>query len=404
MNIIQNLENRFPLIRNDRIRDALFLVGMSLIVFVETMTTTMFEEHLTFYSYLKVLALVLIAAKFVLFDSWKLKDVIVFGIFGVISLLVRYYSTYNDVFFWVLLVWGARDIDFRKILKVHGTLVFLIVLTAFIASLTGKIVNLQYYTDGYVRNSFGIYYPTDFAAYVFFLTATFFYLMKDRMKWWMYLSGALLALFTYKYCHARLDSSCLVIISVLCMITALIEPHLKDKAMWLRVLLCFVIIVLFFVCFFIAYYYDPSIGWMKEIDTLFSVRLDLGHAAFERFDVNLFGQFVLMQGNGGSTEWKGNYFFLDSSYIYILFKYGVVFVILLLGSYVVSCFKRRKDLFFLVTICVIALNATTAHHLTHVQYNPFFMALLASFTDKTPSSSLIKNADENKVDACSKES
>lgn len=106
MNTFQRIENRFPLMKNDRVRDALFLTGMSLIVFVETMTTTMFEEHLTLYSYMKVLALVLIVAKLVLFDSWKVRDVVLFGIFGVISLLVRYYSTYNDAIFWTLLLWG----------------------------------------------------------------------------------------------------------------------------------------------------------------------------------------------------------------------------------------------------------------------------------------------------------
>ena len=383
MNIIQSLENRFPLIRNDRIRDTLFLTGMSLIVFVETMTTTMFEEHLTLYSYLKVLALVLIAAKLVLFDSWKLKDVILFGFFGVISLLVKYHSTYNDAFFWVLLVWGARDIDFRRILKVHGTLVFLIVLSAFVASLTGKIVNLQYWGDGYIRNSFGITYPTNFAAYVFFLMTTFFYLMKDRMKCWMYLSGAVLGIVIFRYCHTRLDSSCMVIISVLYMITALIEPHLRGKATVLRVMLSVAIILLFFLCLFVSYYYDPSVTWMESLNSLFSVRLDLGRLAFEKYPVNLFGRYIELIGNGGSTEWRSNYFFIDSSYLYILFQYGIVFTAVVIGSFVWSSFRRRNDLFFLVALFVIAINATTAHHLTHVQYNPFFMALLASFSEES---------------------
>lgn len=403
MNTFQRIENRFPLLKNDRIRDALFLIGMSLIVFVETMTTTMFEEYLTLYSYMKALALVLIAMKLVLFDYWKIRDIILFGIFGVLSLLVRYYSTYNDAVFWTLLIWGARDIDFRKILKVHGTLVFLIVLTAFISSLIGIIPNLQYGVDGHVRNSFGICYPTNFAAYVFFLMAIFFYLMKDRMKWWMYLSGIAVGFVVFKYCHTRLDCGCMVILSVLYMITALVEPHLRDKAMWLRLLLCFAVVILFLLCFFLTYCYDPSVGWMRKLDSLFSTRLALGREAFDRYSVNLFGQFVLMQGNGGSVEAKDAYFFLDSSYIYILFKYGVVYVVFLLGSYVVTCFKRRKDLFFLIAICVIALNATTAHHLTHVQYNPFFMALFASFIDKTGSSLLIDAEDKNKVYSCSKE-
>ncbi len=379
MNIIERTEKMFPLLKNDRVRDILFLAGMSLIVFVETMTTTMFEEHLTFYSYMKVLALVLIVAKLVLFDSWKVRDVVLFGVCGVISLLVRYYSTYNDVIFWTLLLWGARDIDFRKILKVHGSLVFLIVLAAFVSSFTGRIVNLQYSVDGRVRNSFGICYPTNFAAYVFFLMATFFYLVKDRMKWWMYIAGIVVGFVVFKYCHTRLDSACMVILSVLYMITALVDRHLRDRAMWLRLLLCSAVVILFLLCFFLTYSYDPSAGWMKKLDTLFSTRLALGREAFDRYHVNLFGQLVPMLGNGGSLELNGNYFFLDSSYLYILFQYGIVFTVVVIGTFVLSSFKRKKDLFFLITLFVIAINATTAHHLTHVQYNPFFMSLFASF-------------------------
>ena len=379
MNIIQRIEGRFPLIRNDRIRDVLFLLGMVIIVYIETMTTTMFELNLPLYRKMKIVAVVLIAAKLVLFDSWKLKDILLFALFGVVSILVSYCSTYNDVFFWVLLMWGAMDIDFRKILKVHGTVVFLVVLAAFVASLTGKIVNLQYVGSDITRNSFGIIYPTDFAAYIFFLMTTFFYLLKDRMKWWMYASGIVLGFVVFKYCHTRLDCSCMIAISLLYMITALVSPHINGKARGLRTALCFVIVLLFFLCFFLSYYYDESVDWMKELDVLFSTRLYFGREAFNRYDVKLFGQSVLFVGNGGSTEWRADYFFIDSSYLYVLFRYGIVFTVLLLGSYVVSSYKRRDDLFFLVAVCVIAVNATTAHHLTHVQYNPFFMALLSSF-------------------------
>lgn len=382
MSFITTEETKFPIIKNDKIRDILFLVGMSLIVFVETMTTTMFEEKLQLYMFLKIVAVVFIVIKAILFDSWTIKSSILFCFFFIVSFFVKYCSTYSDCFFWTLLLWGARDISFRKILKCHTFVVFSIVLCAFVASSFGLIESLKYFTNRGIRNSFGICYPTDFAAYIFFLMLSIFYLYEDRLKWWMYSFGLVIAYIVYKYTYARLDCICMTILSVLFMTVSIVSPYLKGKANIVRIVLCFAIIPLALLCIILSYCYNPEVSWMRELNSIFSSRLALGREAFNRLKVTPFGQFFLMVGSGGSTEYRADYFFLDSSYLYVLFRYGVVFTILLLSSFVSSALKRKSDLFFIVTILVIAINATTAHHLTHVQYNPFFMALFAFFPEK----------------------
>ena len=379
MSFIKTIEGKFPLIKNDKVRDILFLIGMSLIVFVETMTTTMFKENLSLYMSLKIVATVFIFTKIIFFDFWSLKNCAFFCISFLISLLVKFYSSYSDCFFWTLLIWGARDINFRKILKCHVFVVFSIVLCAFVASSFGLIENLQYFRNDDIRNSFGICYPTDFAAYIFFLMLSFFYLYKDRLKWWIYSLGLVIAYIVYKYTYARLDCICMTILSILFMVVSIVSPYLKEKANILRTVLCFAIIPLALLCIILSYCYNPEISWMRELDSVFSTRLALGRESFNKLRVTPFGQFFLMVGNGGSTEYRADYFFLDSSYLYVLFRYGVVFTILLLSSFVSSALKRKGDLFFIAAVLVIAINATTAHHLTHVQYNPFFMALFAFF-------------------------
>ncbi len=382
MNTIERIEKSFSLLKNDRVRDILFLAGMSILVFIETMKTTLFPESLSFYAVIKTIALALIILKMVLFDEWKVWSVFFFGLSFAVALLVRYASGYyTEPFFWLLLLWGARDIDFRKILKVHSAVVFLILTAAFVSALAGWVPNLMFYSSYGIRNSFGIGYPTDFAAYVFFLMAAFSYLMKDRMKWWMHSVCILLGIVIFRYCHTRLDSGCLAGLGLLLMITGLVEPHLRGRANVLRWILCFSSIALFAVVFALSYKYDSSVDWMRKLNDLFSHRLMLGHEAFERYNLNLFGQYVEMHGYGGSPDGVADYYFLDSSYMYILFQFGIVFTLIVLVVFVLSSVKERDDLFFLVIMLLIAVNASTAHHLTHIQYNPFFMALFASFKD-----------------------
>ena len=380
MNLIERAESMFPVARNDRIRNLLFLSGMSILVFIETMKTTLFPESLAFYRVIKTVALVLVALKLVLFDTWRLKSALACALSFAVALLVRYSSTcYTEPFFWTLLLWGARDIDFRRILKVHFALVLLIVAAAFVSSLAGWIPYLRFTSEHGVRNSFGIGYPTDFAAYLFFLTATLCYLMKDRMKSWMYAFVIAFGILILRCCHTRLDSLCITGLGFMLMIEKILEPRLRGRMVALRWLLCFSPVILFLLVFVLSLEYDSSAFWMYRLNGLFSNRLALGHDAFRRYSVNLFGQYIQMHGLGGSPEGVADYFFIDSSYLYILFQYGIVFTVMVLGVFVISSAERMDDSVFLIVLLLVAVNASTAHHLTHIQYNPFFMALFASF-------------------------
>lgn len=382
MNFIKTIEDKFPIIKNDKIRDILFLIGLSLIVFVETMTTTMFKDYFVLYKCLKIVALVFILIKVVFFDTWNIKILLFFSLCICLSLVVKKSSGYNEVFFWMILLFGARDVDFRKILCVHFTVVFTVIIIAIVASLSGVIENLRYYSSKGYRNSFGIRYPTNFAAYIFFLMVSWFYLLKNKMKWWMYSLGIVIGAILYSFCYTRLDCGCIFILCFLYALISLINPYLENKVLWLRVLISLAIIFLFLLVFFLSFYYDPSVEWMVKIDDLFSSRLTLGKEAFNRYKVNLFGQGIEFHASSGTTRPVDDYFFIDSSYLHVMFRDGIVFIVFVLLVFVLCCLKRRSDWFFLAAVLVIAINATTAHHLTHVQYNPFFMALFAFFPEK----------------------
>ena len=373
MTLQNKIERFFPIIRNDKARDILFLFGMGFIVFVETMTTTMFkqEDYFPIYAIIKTVAVLFVAIKLVFFDSWSLREILVAVFLFSLGILVKLNTDYSEPFFWALLVLGAKNVEFKKILKVYICEVSLIVLIAFISSALGVIENLQYVSSRGIRNSFGINYPCDFAAYIFFLLLSFCYLMKDKIPWWGYLFGLLIAYV--------LDCSCIAILSLAFMLIKLLSPHLNGKLKVIRIIICFTIVVMFVVSLMLSYYYSQNISWMQKLNNIFSNRLALGREAFSRLHVNLFGQFFLMVGNGGSTEYRANYFFLDNSFLYVLFRYGIIFTLVLVSSFVVSSYKRRYDLFFIVAVAIIAIHATTAHHLAHVQYNPFFMALFAFF-------------------------
>ncbi|WP_206763316.1 hypothetical protein, partial [Clostridium perfringens] len=76
---------------------------------------------------------------------------------------------------------------------------------------------------------------------------------------------------------------------------------------------------------------------MVTVNKLITGRLALGRNAFDTFGVHLFGtrnvQFI---GSGGKTESVIGYNYVDSSYVQMLFTYGIVPVVLLIIIYVVA--------------------------------------------------------------------
>ena len=108
--------------------------------------------------------------------------------------------------------------------------------------------------------------------------------------------------------------------------------------------------------------------------------------------MNWFGtrgvQFI---GSGGSTESVLNYNYVDSSYVQMLFTYGIVPVALLVGIYViVSKYEFKKGRYLFVAILsLIAINCMIEAFWFVPTYNIFMFTLFATeIVKKKPANSL----------------
>ena len=110
---------------------------------------------------------------------------------------------------------------------------------------------------------------------------------------------------------------------------------------------------------YLTYHFSWSSPLYVQINQFITGRLALGKNAFNLYPLNWFGtrevQFI---GSGGSTESVLNYNYVDSSYVQMLFTYGIVPVALLVGIYViVSKYEFKKGRYLFVAILsLIAIN------------------------------------------------
>ena len=323
--------------------------------------------------------------KILLFDNYHVRSFWLSAFLVMTGSVVLFFSGYMEPLLWIIMLLGAQDVPWRKILQIYIYIVASIVFLAFCASLLDVIENLQYEVDGgnIVRNSFGSIYTTDFASHIFSVTLALFYLMKERLNIWHYVVVSMIAVFVFRFCNTRLDVSCLFMLVGAFLFLNLwrrqrtvakqyrSKGYTAAKWMWF---MPFTMILMTTA----TVLYNPNNSFLKILDQIVSGRLEFGKQGLTQYGFSLFGQQVEMVGNGGTTVQLKDYFFVDCSYLYIFLRYGVLFLLIVLAVYMLCCRKFQSDPYFLIAIILISINCMIAHHLIELSYNPFALALLAS--------------------------
>ena len=365
----------------------LYLIAYCIYLLSEVLSTTMFPISGKIYTLCKYFAVVLIGCKILKSDKYTWYQAVVTSVLVGLTVVVRLVAGYSDPFLWIILLIGAKDVPFDKIIKIYFVLTVSVVMGAFMASNLSVIENLQYRMEGRgIRNSFGIVYPTDFASHVFYLMIVFFFLKMEKLKSSHYIMGIAIASFVYYFCNTRLDTICMLLAIVLyffvgylhkreCSLTAQYRKRIRwTWVMQYAMLICATIMV------GLSVLYNPDNRLLAKLDGLLNSRLMLGHKGIIKYGFPLFGRLVEMIGNGSTTTLPSDsiYFFIDCSYLYTTLQYGLIFGIVIILIFIVCCRKYKYDDYFLVAIALVSVNCMVAHHLMELAYNPFPLAFFAS--------------------------
>ena len=376
-----------------KFENLLVSIVVSVVVFFNTISTTMLDR--TFFQ-VKVNFLFLIVLLLGLRFLYKMRVSYKYLILSILLLLsggLVYFQTnrLNFLVYSMLLVLLV-NVDMKVVLRNYVVVAGILVVGVFLLSLIGMIPNLQYNRAGVIRNSFGFIYPTDFASHCFYLFLAISYLLKDKFIWTRSLFGVLLSAFIIKYCDARLNALSILLATVI----FIYFYYSNGKKIKIFALLPYSAVVFASVVTYFSYKFSWSNPFLVSINKLITGRLALGRNAFDTFGVHLFGtrnvQFI---GSGGKTESVIGYNYVDSSYVQMLFTYGIVPVVLLLIIYVVASRKQYKDGQYLLVaiLSLIAFNCMIEAFWFVPTYNIFMFLLFTTntFSEKESNDSVTLN-------------
>ena len=363
-----------------KFENLLVSIVVSVVVFFNTISTTMLDR--TFFQ-VKANFLFLVVLLLGLRFLYKMRvsyKYLILSILLLLSGVLVYFQTnrLNFLVYSMLLVLLV-NVDMKVVLRNYVVVAGILVVGVFLLSLAGIVPNLQYNRAGVIRNSFGFIYPTDFASHCFYLFLAISYLLKDKFIWTRSLFGVLLSAFIIKYCDARLNALSILLATVI----FIYFYYSKEKKLKIFALLPYSAVIFASIVTYLSYKFSWSNPFLVTVNKLITGRLALGRNAFDTFGVHLFGtrnvQFI---GSGGKTESVIGYNYVDSSYVQMLFTYGIVPVVLLIIIYVVASKKQYKDGQYLLVaiLSLIAFNCMIEAFWFVPTYNIFMFLLFTTNT------------------------
>ena len=290
-----------------------------------------------------------------------------------------------------MLVFGAINIDFRKIVKIYLIVGGIYCTVTVFASFMGIIPNLKDVDTrdpeeaiGIVeygnRMSLGYGWSTNMANHVFFILLAYFYWVHRWLKKKEMLLFLIITIGVFNYTNSRLSTLCVLMMLV---VTMLYKNKIGKKLLinkYAGIFLIFCIPLFAYISYYVTdAFNERDLKWMM-IDVLLSGRLSLGKEAFETAGIPLWGQFYEMFGS--VRDYGAAYNYLDNSYVQLLVINGLIYTGLLVIAYmyIMKEAYRRRDFLLMYSIFFAGVSGLIAQHFIEMYMNPFLIALFAKHT------------------------
>lgn len=310
----------------------------------------------------------------------------------------------GNVFFaeYCLLIVGAKNVEFKKLLKWYIILSASLIIFTVLFSLIGGCENYVYHRESLAdsaRYAMGFIYVTDFGAHVFFTCLAYLYYKNSSIRLLELFFVLLIGIVLYIVGNTRNSSICIALtILIIISYRAFKRNNLlkerfsfsKTKKILFLSAPCIAILMIVF-----GYIDGININenpLLHLFDKLSAGRIGTIAEAFKIYPISVWGTQLTEVGLGGHSAigWPANYFFIDDSYASIFFKYGLIgfAAILVLWMLVLHNVKKSENTLSMALLLTVIIHCVVEHHFFDLTYNPFFILAI---------SSAIRNSEKNRL-------
>ena len=280
----------------------------------------------------------------------------------------------------LLLVFSARDIDFRKLLGTFSASTFLVLCLTIYASQQGIIANMFMNADSGYRFSLGFNYVSFASQRLFFALCTYLMFRGKRVSY-LELSALLLATI---YMYRQTSTTSPFYLSILILTYALFSIKIFKKEFiienfWLSKIATYAFIIALMLTLYFCFYSSGDI--FRLVDQLTHNRLRLSVEGFQNFGVSWLGQPISFTTLDMFGNFTSNYNFIDSSFVQLLVIDGLVvggFMLFALTNVMRYFVSIRKDI-VLACLGIMIIHGMFDPQMLVLRYSPLILFISRLF-------------------------
>lgn len=373
-NIRLKVETKLP-----KVSEYLFFASFFIYIITQYLGGTMFTIDGTVSFLLLTIASILAFIKIIIFDN----ESNLYKLTIVLLLIILFAAGKNsfdyNFYYYAFLIFAAKNIEFRKILKYYIIVLASGIIVTAIFALIHVIpaIVITRSNSSALRLALGSVYPSDLAARIFHLMVGYAVLKKFKLTLPEYLSVIAITITTYIVTDTKLDLI-LMILLIICLsfykyiviLMSMIKPYI------------FNLLILGFIAIniLLAYFYNPKISILNKLNSALTGRLDLANRGFNDYNVTLYGQYVYQNGWGGIHKKIIDYFYIDSSLVRVLLMQGLIVYIILICLMLrdMKIFIKNKQFSLAIALFFIIASSAIDQHLIEITFNFIFLASFAN--------------------------
>lgn len=312
--------------------------------------------------------------------KYRVKTICMIAFVAIVLCLSMFRSHDKTLFLYLFIFIAAMGVSGEFAIKCTLTVQAVIWLFVLICSFTGVIPDYYQIRGDDVRHYLGFTYTTTAPVLFYYMLLQYLFLKKGKLKFREYLVFMLISGFFYLATNTRF----ILAISVITLTFFLFYEKVSSKGFLLKSMRTIIVLFPFIalaICIWAAASYDSTNAVWASVDTLLSGRIRLANEALHHYGIRMFGQEIDWVGWGIQSLLHGlrdTYNYVDSSYLQILYEYGLVTTVCIMAAY--SCLLSRaiarKQYYLVWIVLFILFHAIAEPFLIDLGVNPLLLLLM----------------------------
>lgn len=311
---------------------------------------------------------------------FHLKELLVFLLFTLTMLIVSKNRDGLPDINVLLLVFSARDIEFKKLLGTFSLATFSVLIVTILASKMGIISNMLMSADGGYRYSLGFNYVSFASQRMFFALCSY---LMFRGKKISYLELLALLMSTI-YMYQQTSTSSPFYLSILILTYALLSIKIFKKEFiignfWTKTLVQYGFILALVIVLYFCFYSSGNLFHL--VDQFTHNRLRLSVNGFQNFGVSWLGQPISFTTLDMFGNFTSNYNFIDSSFVQLLVIDGLIvsaFMLFALTKVMRYFVSIQKDI-VLACLGIMIIHGMFDPQMLVLRYSPLILFISRLF-------------------------